>query len=454
MERKLSVIETLRTVTEGKIFVEVERARVTRILTHIKRDQGDISAAKDILCELQVETFGSMTRREKTEFILEQVALCIEDGDWTQAGILGRKISTRYFARRTKKTKEELEKRKQELEEKARKQAGTEVGDTADLDKQDVEDDVTDLKLRYYEQQITLAKHDDKYLEACKHYRQVLDTEAVEENPDLLKPTLQRVVYFALLAPYDNEQSDLLHRIAQDQRISAHSPTSSRRKPTRKNPSATSAGSTCASASSSTTSASSPSTTRASPSRYISDLVTSKTIYARIDRPAGVVSFEKKRDADEVLNEWSGSMKSLLGLLRSRRRRLSRRRLGLIRALGLGVQLSDSRSREGSADVVVPWYPHERERKIPPGFTPHLLCSLSFLYLMSPKRETEEGKRDTKIQDIGNGERRGKGKKKTLGLLHQRGREVGGGWEGRRGHLVALLAPLVVLLVQRLCKEI
>ncbi|KAI7421915.1 hypothetical protein KC332_g43 [Hortaea werneckii] len=72
-----------------------------------------------------------------------------------------------------------------------------------------------------------------------------------------------------------------------------------------------------------------------------------------------------------------------------------------------------------SKGVQIPWYPHERERKIPPGFTPHLLCSLSFLYLMSPKRETEEGKRDTKIQDIGNGERRGKGKKKTLGLLHR-----------------------------------
>ena len=49
--------------------------------------------------------------------------------------------------------------------------------------------------------------------------------------------------------------------------------------------------------------------------KYISDLVTSKTIYARIDRPAQIVSFEKKRDADEVLNEWSGNMKSLLGLL-------------------------------------------------------------------------------------------------------------------------------------------
>jgi 26S proteasome regulatory subunit N5 len=49
--------------------------------------------------------------------------------------------------------------------------------------------------------------------------------------------------------------------------------------------------------------------------KYISDLVVSKTIYAKIDRPARLVSFEKRRDADEVLNEWSGNMKSLLGHL-------------------------------------------------------------------------------------------------------------------------------------------
>lgn len=49
--------------------------------------------------------------------------------------------------------------------------------------------------------------------------------------------------------------------------------------------------------------------------RYISELVTAKTVYAKIDRPARVVSFEVKRDADDVLNEWSGNMKSLLGLL-------------------------------------------------------------------------------------------------------------------------------------------
>jgi len=49
--------------------------------------------------------------------------------------------------------------------------------------------------------------------------------------------------------------------------------------------------------------------------KYISELVTAKTIYAKIDRPARVVSFAKPRDADDVLNEWSSNMKSLLGLL-------------------------------------------------------------------------------------------------------------------------------------------
>ena len=152
---------------------------MTRILSDMKKEQGDLNGAADILCELQVETFGSMERREKTEFILEQVALCIEKGDWTQAGILSRKISTRYFARKSKRTPEEIEKEKKEREEKEKNRRP----DDPPLEK---EDDVTDLKLRYYEQQTILAKHEDKYLDVCKHYRQVLDTESVEENPQQL----------------------------------------------------------------------------------------------------------------------------------------------------------------------------------------------------------------------------------------------------------------------------
>ncbi|POR30886.1 26S proteasome non-ATPase regulatory subunit 12 [Tolypocladium paradoxum] len=352
LKTKLSVIETLRTVTEGKIFVEVERARVTKILSDIKKEQGDLKAATEILCELQVETFGSMDRREKTEFILAQVALCIESGDWTQAGILARKISTKYLSRKPKKTAEQLEKEQKEREKKRAR--GEEVPE-------EVVDDTTDLKLRYYEQQIMLAKHDDKYLDVCKHYRQVLDTEAVEEDPAKLHPVLQRIVYFAILAPYDNEQHDLLHRIHRDTRNSqipldaellrlftVHELMRWPEIAKKFGPHLTSTDVFDAQAGQSSDEKAhqrwedlrkrviehnvrvvAKYYTRIQMKRltelldlaedetekYISELVTSKTVYAKIDRPARIVSFAKPRDANDVLNEWSHNMKSLLGLL-------------------------------------------------------------------------------------------------------------------------------------------
>lgn len=140
-----------------------------------------------------METFGSMTRREKTEFILEQVALCIAKEDWIQAAILSRKISTRYFARKPKKTPEQIEKDRKELEEREKNWKP----EDPPIER---EEDVTDLKLRFYEQQITLANHEDKYLEVCKHYRQVLDTESVEQNPDQLRAVSPLSSYNAILA--------------------------------------------------------------------------------------------------------------------------------------------------------------------------------------------------------------------------------------------------------------
>lgn len=353
METKLSVIEALRTVTEGKIFVEVERARITRILSDIKKSQGDVKSARDILCELQVETFGSMTRREKTEFILEQIGLCIESEDWTQAGILSRKISTRYFARKPKKTPEQLEKEKKDAEEAAKKRG-------PDEPEPEKEDDVTDLKLRYYEQLIIIDKHEDKYLDVCKLYRQVLDTESVENNPEQLRAVLQRVIYFVLLAPYDNEQSDLLHRVNADTRneevpkdqalLKQFTINELMRWPVVEKQFGSHLCNT--DIFSKTANAKDPKAhtryealrhrviehnvrviakyyTRITFSRlcslldlseeetekYISDLVTKKTVYARIDRPARVVTFEVKRGPDEVLDEWSSSMKGLLQLL-------------------------------------------------------------------------------------------------------------------------------------------
>lgn len=50
-----------------QIYVEVERARLTHKLAKMKEEEGDITEAANIIQELQVETYGSMEKREKVK---------------------------------------------------------------------------------------------------------------------------------------------------------------------------------------------------------------------------------------------------------------------------------------------------------------------------------------------------------------------------------------------------
>ena len=44
-------------------------------------------------------------------------------------------------------------------------------------------------------------------------------------------------------------------------------------------------------------------------------LVVSRTIWARIDRPTGIVTFREKRSVEDVMNDWSSDMQKMLGLV-------------------------------------------------------------------------------------------------------------------------------------------
>jgi 26S proteasome regulatory subunit N5 len=48
--------------------------------------------------ELQVETFGSMERREKMDFILEQMRLLRIQQDWEKLAIVSKKINSKWLA--------------------------------------------------------------------------------------------------------------------------------------------------------------------------------------------------------------------------------------------------------------------------------------------------------------------------------------------------------------------
>ncbi|KAI9311776.1 PCI domain-containing protein [Dichotomocladium elegans] len=316
MEVKLELIDTLRTVTEGKIYVEVERARVTRILAKIREDEGKIIEAADILQELQVETFGSMDKREKTDFILEQMRLCLAKHDYVRTQIISKKINTRFF--------------------------------------QDKENE--DLKLRFYELMIQHALHEGQYLNVHKFYKHIYDSESIKKDDNKWKKVLQNVILFVILSPYDNEQSDLLHRIYEDTNLTqiplyqelakCFVTTELMRWPKIEELYGETLGQTDVFSKSTEDGVKrwkelhnrviehnirvvAKYYTRVTTKRlmqlldlserdteeFLSKLVVSKTIYARVDRPAGIVSFQVKRDANQILNDWSNDINTLLNLV-------------------------------------------------------------------------------------------------------------------------------------------
>jgi 26S proteasome regulatory subunit N5 len=46
---------------------------------------------------VQVETFGAMEKREKAEFLLEQVRLCLSQRDFVRMQIIANKVNKRVL---------------------------------------------------------------------------------------------------------------------------------------------------------------------------------------------------------------------------------------------------------------------------------------------------------------------------------------------------------------------
>lgn len=178
-ELTLKLIETLQTVTAGKIYVEIERARLTHKLALMKEAEGKISEAATILQELQVETFGSMDKKEKVEMILEQMRLCLARKDYIRTQIISKKINTKFFE----------------------------------------DENTEELKLKYYKLMIELDQHEGSYLAISKHFRAIYGNPSVQADPAKSQEVLKCVVLYLVLAPFDNEQSDLVHRVKEEKNL-------------------------------------------------------------------------------------------------------------------------------------------------------------------------------------------------------------------------------------------
>jgi len=340
---RIALIEALREVCEGKIYVELEEARLTRMLANIREADGDVDAAAAVMQDMQVETYGSMDRREKTEFILHQIRLCLSRGDFVRAAIIAKKITPRSIQ----------------------------------------QDDLADIRMRYHELMVQIYAHNGDVLEICRAYLARFETviaAAKKPSNDTTAgaaslhqapkvpfgesawiPELHLVVFFLVLSEHSPMQVDLLHRVRAfpelgklplladllkqlvTEEIIRWSVFKERyeqeltsiyeafKKPlicgegalksinwmalihervTEHNIRVVAKYYSCIRLKK--LAALLDLSEDVAEQRLASQVSDRKAIYAKIDRPKGIVSFRKPQDADENLNEWATSVASLL----------------------------------------------------------------------------------------------------------------------------------------------
>lgn len=179
---KVTFLKTLRDVTDGKLFAEGERAKLTRDLAVIKEAEGDVGAACDIMLEVYVETFGALSKREKIDFILEQIRLCIAKGDWVRVMIVQKKVQRKFLE----------------------------------------ETDMQDLKLRFYGLLVEVFLREKDALELAQAYHAMASTPCKaddEGDASGWRHCVKGAVLFLVLAPRSPAQADMLARVAAEERL-------------------------------------------------------------------------------------------------------------------------------------------------------------------------------------------------------------------------------------------
>lgn len=172
VDEKLRLVVALRNITDGKIFLEAERARLTLQLSKMKEEAGDVGAAADILQEVHVETYGALSKREKIEFLLEQMRVTLLKEDFVRAAIVSNKINRKALS----------------------------------------EDGMEEHRVRFFTLMTEYHRHEKDAYNLAVDYHAIYKT-----NSDL--EALKAAVVFLALSPFEMEQQDMLHRIKKDDNI-------------------------------------------------------------------------------------------------------------------------------------------------------------------------------------------------------------------------------------------
>lgn len=96
-ETKMDLIKVLCEVTEGKIFVEIERARLTELLVEYLEKKGELTEAMNLLQDLRLEILTTMDEKERIGLMLHQFRLCLQCNDQLRASLCAEKIHDQHL---------------------------------------------------------------------------------------------------------------------------------------------------------------------------------------------------------------------------------------------------------------------------------------------------------------------------------------------------------------------
>lgn len=128
---------------------------------------------------MHVETYGSLSKRDKVEFILEQMRLTLAKKDFIRATIVSGKVSRKQLK----------------------------------------EENMEEYKIKFYTLMTINHRHSKDALELAKDYH------AIYSTPDILKDdakwmeALQNTVLFLALSPYSMEQQNMLNVVNEDSNL-------------------------------------------------------------------------------------------------------------------------------------------------------------------------------------------------------------------------------------------
>lgn len=97
-ERRIEFVGSIKQICEKKIYLEVEYARCCMILVKFnEKNASNLEEASKIMENVQVETYGSMSKKEKMEFILYQMKINLLLQDYTKLYIVSKKVNVKFL---------------------------------------------------------------------------------------------------------------------------------------------------------------------------------------------------------------------------------------------------------------------------------------------------------------------------------------------------------------------